>query len=82
MKNEKLKQHLMAQGAEYLADKIIAIAQYDELLSKELEFIMLKADPKKLAKMPLEKINAVPGISPSRLHLNQWIELFNSQNIY
>ncbi len=40
------------------------------------------ADPKKLAKMPLEVINALPGISPSRLHLNQWVELFNSQTIY
>jgi 23S rRNA (adenine-N6)-dimethyltransferase len=40
------------------------------------------ADPKKLAKMPLQVINALPGISPSRLHLNQWVELFNSQTIY
>lgn len=40
------------------------------------------SDPKKLAKLPLEVINAVPGISPSRLHLDQWIKLFNSQNIY
>lgn len=40
------------------------------------------SDPKKLAKLPLEVINAVPGISPSRLHLEQWIRLFNSQNMY
>ncbi len=40
------------------------------------------SDPKKLAKMPLEKIHAVPGISPSRLDLNQWVELFNHQTTY
>ncbi len=40
------------------------------------------SDPKKLSKMPLEVINAVPGISPSRLHLNQWVKLFNSQTLY
>lgn len=40
------------------------------------------SDPKKLAKMPLEAINALPGISPSRLHLEQWVKLFNSQNTY
>ena len=40
------------------------------------------SDPKKLAKLPLEAINAVPGISPSRLHLDQWVKLFNSQKIY
>jgi 16S rRNA A1518/A1519 N6-dimethyltransferase RsmA/KsgA/DIM1 with predicted DNA glycosylase/AP lyase activity len=40
------------------------------------------SDPKKLAKMPLEVINALPGISPSRLHLNQWIELFKHQTVY
>lgn len=40
------------------------------------------SDPKKLAKLPLEAINAMPGISPSRLHLDQWVKLFNSQNIY
>ena len=40
------------------------------------------SDPKKLARIPLETINALPGISPSRLHLDQWIELFNSQTIY
>lgn len=40
------------------------------------------SDPKKLAKMPLQVINALPGISPSRLHLNQWVEVFNSQTIY
>lgn len=39
------------------------------------------SDPKKLAKLPLEAINAVPGISPSRLYLDQWVKLFNSQNI-
>ncbi|MES2631076.1 MAG: rRNA adenine dimethyltransferase family protein [Patescibacteria group bacterium] len=40
------------------------------------------SDPKKLAKLPLEAINAVPGMSPSRLHLDQWVKLFNAQNIY
>lgn len=40
------------------------------------------SDSKKLSKLPLETINAVPGISPSRLHINQWVKLFNVQNIY
>lgn len=40
------------------------------------------SDPKKLAKMPLEIIGAMPGISPSRLSLAQWVILFNSQKIY
>ncbi len=40
------------------------------------------SDPKKLGKLPLEVINAVPGISPSRLHLDQWVRLFNNQNVY
>ena len=39
-------------------------------------------DPKKLAKMPLEVINATPGLSPSRLSLTQWVLLFHSQKIY
>ncbi|MFZ1301491.1 MAG: rRNA adenine dimethyltransferase family protein [Candidatus Microsaccharimonas sp.] len=40
------------------------------------------SDPKKLALMPLESINALPGISPSRLHLEQWVKLFHSQTRY
>lgn len=36
------------------------------------------ADPKKLAKAPLHVIGATPGISPSRLSLDQWILLFNA----
>lgn len=40
------------------------------------------SDPKKLAKLPLHVINAVPGISPSRLHIDQWVKLFNAQNVY
>ena len=40
------------------------------------------SDPKKLAKMPLEVIGQVPGASPSRLSLDQWVILFNSQKIY
>jgi|GEM_PF-4774313 len=59
MKNEKLKEYLMAQGVEYLADKIISISTYDRLLSKELEFIILKSDPKKLAKKLNQQINGI-----------------------
>lgn len=40
------------------------------------------ADPKKLAKMPLEIIGATPGLSPSRLSLTQWVMLFNAQKVY
>lgn len=59
MKNENLKQYLMAQGAEYLANKIIAISEYDELLAKELDFLILKAEPKKLAKKINQIINGI-----------------------
>lgn len=40
------------------------------------------SDPKKLAKMPLHVIGQEPGVSPSRLSLDQWVILFNSQKIY
>jgi 16S rRNA A1518/A1519 N6-dimethyltransferase RsmA/KsgA/DIM1 with predicted DNA glycosylase/AP lyase activity len=40
------------------------------------------ADPKKLARMPLEVIGATAGLSPSRLSLSQWVILFHSQTIY
>ena len=40
------------------------------------------SDPKKLAKMPLKTIGAEPGISPSRLSLDRWINLFNAQSTY
>ncbi len=40
------------------------------------------SDPKKLAQMPLEVIGQTAGVSPSRLSLDQWILLFNSQKIY
>ncbi len=40
------------------------------------------SDPKKLAKMPLEVIGQQPGASPSRLSLDQWVILFNSQKTY
>lgn len=40
------------------------------------------ADPRKLAKMPLHVIGQTPGASPSRLSLDQWVILFNSQKIY
>ena len=40
------------------------------------------SDPKKLAKMPLAIIGQTIGASPSRLSLDQWVILFNSQKIY
>lgn len=40
------------------------------------------SDPKKLAKLPLDAVGLTPGVSPSRLHLDTWIDLFNSQNVY
>lgn len=40
------------------------------------------SDPRKLAKMPLHSIGQQPGVSPSRLSLDQWVILFNSQKIY
>lgn len=40
------------------------------------------SDPKKLAKLPLGTIGQTPGISPSRLSLDQWILLFQSQKSY
>ena len=40
------------------------------------------SDPRKLAKMPLAVIGAQPGASPSRLSLDRWVNLFNSQKIY
>lgn len=40
------------------------------------------SDPKKLARMPLEVIGQQAGTSPSRLSLDQWVLLFNSQRIY
>jgi len=40
------------------------------------------SDPKKLAKMPLEVIGQLPGASPSRLSLDQWILLFLNQKKY
>lgn len=36
------------------------------------------ADPKKLAKAPLHVIGATPGMSPSRLSLDQWVLLFSA----
>lgn len=40
------------------------------------------SDPKKLARMPLEVIGQEAGVSPSRLSLDQWINLFLHQRIY
>ena len=40
------------------------------------------SDPRKLAKMPLAVIGAEPGLSPSRLSLDRWVMLFNSQSTY
>jgi len=40
------------------------------------------SDSKKLAQLPLEAIGQSAGVSPSRLSLDQWIILFNSQKIY
>ncbi len=40
------------------------------------------ADPRKLAKLPLEVIGATPGLSPSRLSLAQWVMLFHAQTLY
>ncbi|MCD8561591.1 rRNA adenine N(6)-methyltransferase family protein [Candidatus Saccharibacteria bacterium] len=40
------------------------------------------SDPKKLAQLPLERIGAKPGLSPSRLTLERWLLLFHSQNRY
>lgn len=39
-------------------------------------------DPKKLAKLPLEVIGQTPGFSPSRVSLDQWVILFNTQKHY
>ncbi|MGV9001902.1 MAG: ribosomal RNA small subunit methyltransferase A [Candidatus Saccharimonadaceae bacterium] len=40
------------------------------------------SDPHKLAKMPLNVIGQQLGASPSRLSLDQWVLLFNSQRVY
>lgn len=40
------------------------------------------SDPKKLAKLPLHSIGQQPGVSPSRLSLDQWIILFQAQSTY
>lgn len=40
------------------------------------------SDPKKLSKMPLQVIGQEPGVSPSRLSLDQWVILFNNQKVY
>lgn len=40
------------------------------------------SDPRKLAQLPLEIIGKEPGVSPSRLSLDQWIILFNNQKKY
>ena len=40
------------------------------------------SDPKNLARMPLDTINQVAGVSPSRLSLDQWIKLFQNQHRY
>lgn len=40
------------------------------------------SDPKILAKMPLNVIGQTPGVSPSRLSLEQWVMLFENQNRY
>lgn len=40
------------------------------------------ADRNKLAAMPLETINATPGLSPSRLTITEWVKLFNAQTKY
>lgn len=40
------------------------------------------ADPKNLAKMPLNLVGIQAGSPPSRLTLAQWLILFNSQTIY
>ena len=54
-----------------------------ERLSAYSQFtIQCFSDPKKLSKMPLRVIGQEPGVSPSRLSLDQWIILFNSQRTY
>ena len=40
------------------------------------------SDPKVLATMPLAVIGQTPGVSPSRLSLEQWIILFQHQTTY
>lgn len=40
------------------------------------------SDPKNLAKMPLHVIGQLPGASPSRLSIDQWVILFLHQKIY
>lgn len=40
------------------------------------------SDPKRLAKMPLKAIGSEPGLSPSRLSLDRWVNLFNAQSTY
>lgn len=54
-------------------DRLSAYSQYT---------IECFSDPKKLAKMPLEIIGQQAGASPSRLSLDQWVILFNSQRTY
>lgn len=40
------------------------------------------SDPKKLNKLPLQAIGESKGLSPSRLSLERWVELFDAQRIY
>lgn len=54
-----------------------------ERLSGYTQFtIQCFSDPKKLARMPLHIIGAEPGLSPSRLSLDRWVQLFLAQHIY
>ncbi len=54
-----------------------------ERLSGYTQFtIQCFSDPKKLARMPLHTIGAEAGLSPSRLSLDQWVQLFMAQSIY
>ncbi len=40
------------------------------------------SDPKKLNKLPLQVIGQTKGMSPSRVSLEAWVELFNHQRVY
>lgn len=58
------------------------LVEPDRLAAYQKYTIECFADPKKLAKLPIDIIGATPGFSPSRVSLTQWIILFHSQKVY
>lgn len=59
MKPELLRKHLIELGADILAERLIEISFQNTTIKKELELLVLKHQPKELAKKIRQEINAI-----------------------